>query len=425
MTLKAPASLKDFPSFYALAKVHKAKDRNGFTKWRPIVPANSWLTAPLANIISHMLNIAVKSAPFVVQDSRSLVLELERVIIPSDSTVILTADIESLYTKLDNSFGEKHLRDFLSNVVKWPSVFAQRLAFVNRSTYQANYFVVPGLPNPFRQIYGVAMGIASAPAYANLVLASVECSVVKKFEDNIVFYRRYIDDTLLILKDSSKIDEITSAFNSIHESLVFNFEPPGTSTHFLDLQISVQNRRISLRNYTKPTNRFLSIPFASSHSVASKAGFIITELIRYARNSSSLPAFQESRLLFATKLLERGYSPDFINRACARVNYEDRIKFLTPSSAPARSPFFTRSASSHPRAPFPITYHRLYDSRIDLRSIVRKRYKEFFDMYNQLFETLSPDPPLIVYKADPNLLRLSNAHLAASLDTPTPTQQRV
>ncbi|KAI9310389.1 hypothetical protein BX666DRAFT_1820872, partial [Dichotomocladium elegans] len=56
-------------------------------------------------------------------------------------------------------------------------------------------------------------------------------------------------------------------------------------------------------------NQYLYVPFCSYHPLANKKGFIKAELIRYARNSSTVSAFNTMVVKFFYRLRQHGYPP--------------------------------------------------------------------------------------------------------------------
>ncbi|KYM95054.1 hypothetical protein ALC62_14310, partial [Cyphomyrmex costatus] len=135
------------------------------------------------------------------------------------------------------------------------------------------------------------------------------------------FYYRYVDDIVLCLP-TSKIDELTKKFNSLHDRLQFTCEIGGDRINFLDTTIIISNNSLIFDWYQKPTfsGRFLN--FMSQHPVSQKIGIIYGLVDRTFHLSH--PNFQEKNLKFIVKiLLENDYPKDFIFQ-----NINARIKKL-------------------------------------------------------------------------------------------------
>ena len=98
------------------------------------------------------------------------------------------------------------------------------------------------------------MGSALGPVLANIIMTELERLILPKLiESNIIkFYIRYVDDTLVLIKEDS-IDEVLSAFNSFDKNLQFTVDEFDDGlVHFLDLNYDVATGEIDV--YSKPTN---------------------------------------------------------------------------------------------------------------------------------------------------------------------------
>ena len=67
----------------------------------------------------------------------------------------------------------------------------------------------------YEQIDGVCMGSALGPVLANIIMTELEKLVLPKLIESgiIQFYIRYVDDTLVLIKED-KINEVLNAFNA-------------------------------------------------------------------------------------------------------------------------------------------------------------------------------------------------------------------
>jgi hypothetical protein len=80
-------------------------------------------------------------------------------------------------------------------------------------------------------------------------------------------------------------------------------------------------------------NLYLYIPFHSFHTPAAKRAFILTELMRYIRNSSDEKDYVELKQIFFQRLRDRGYPSSFLEPEFNSIFYSDRPYFLFPSSS--------------------------------------------------------------------------------------------
>ncbi|KDE08473.1 hypothetical protein MVLG_01255 [Microbotryum lychnidis-dioicae p1A1 Lamole] len=193
----------------------------------------------------------------------------------------------------------------------------------------------------WHQTSGTAMGTAMAPAYANLFVGAFERELDIPNADNIVFYGRYIDDVIAIIKGPrDNVDKFAQSLNDIHPNLVFDFEISNTGLPFLDAFVSLnpdpsssgRKKRISTKLYQKPLNTYQYIPWSSFHPVDVKLAFVKGELIRYIRLNSSKEEYLKTMLLFYGRLRARGYPPRWLKKAFSQVQYDDfRAKSLLVS----------------------------------------------------------------------------------------------
>ena len=92
----------------------------------------------------------------------------------------------------------------------------------------------------FEQIDGVSMGSCLAPVLANIILTELEKVIVDELvrSGTVKFYRRYVDDTLVLIKPSD-IPFVLNKLNSFDKNLKFTVDTFQDGTvHFLDLEIT-------------------------------------------------------------------------------------------------------------------------------------------------------------------------------------------
>ena len=83
------------------------------------------------------------------------------------------------------------------------------------------------------------MGSPLGPTLANIIMTELETVIVKPpiNSGKIVFYERYVDDTLVLAKPSD-IEYILNTFNTFHSQIQFTVDKfPDNDIHFLDIQI--------------------------------------------------------------------------------------------------------------------------------------------------------------------------------------------
>ena len=83
------------------------------------------------------------------------------------------------------------------------------------------------------------MGSPLGPTLANIIMTESETVIVKPLINSgiIVFYKRYVDDTLILAKPSD-IEHILNTLNTFDSQIQFTVDQfPDNDIHFLDIQI--------------------------------------------------------------------------------------------------------------------------------------------------------------------------------------------
>ena len=116
------------------------------------------------------------------------------------------------------------------------------------------------------------MGSSLGPVLANIILTELEKTVISDLIrcDTIKFYKRYVDDTLLLIKPSD-ILTVLAKFNEFDKNLKFTavIFPDGV-IHFLDIKISVDGTDA----YRKDTHTDQYTHFSSFESFSRKTAWI-------------------------------------------------------------------------------------------------------------------------------------------------------
>lgn len=348
---KVIPSKAEVPQIYILPKVHKEP-----LKGRPIVPGFGWITTPASILVDHILQPLLKQIPTVIADSKSLLIEIEKTKFPNDATLV-TADVSSLYTEIDIKLGIAYVRklmrersdvNFSEENDKIPLFSVPLIEFtINLLSIvmHNNYFRFGD--NYYLQIKGTAMGTPAAVVFANLFMYGLERNVLNRYLDSIYFYKRFLDDIIIINKPEIE-EPLQASLQSMNKNIRLEFSDSPNEATFLDLIIFKGSRFkksniLDTKVHQKALNAYLYIPFNSFHRLSTKTGFIKTELQRYVRNSSSFDEYLKIKKLFWPRLRARGYPPAILTKTFSTVWYKDRSKFLVnkPKEPEKEGVFFT------------------------------------------------------------------------------------
>ena len=67
------------------------------------------------------------------------------------------------------------------------------------------------------------MGSSLGPVLVRIVMDEIEKAIVPKLNSHLYFWKRYVDDTLAIVKEGS-INHVLQQLNSFHPNVQFTFE---------------------------------------------------------------------------------------------------------------------------------------------------------------------------------------------------------
>jgi hypothetical protein len=158
--------------------------------------------------------------------------------------------------------------------------------------------------------------------------------VLRRFNDSIIYNRRYIDDGLLLINDDKQIPLLQTALNEYSN---LNLTWQNTTTHgiYLDSEIYEGIRLyetgvLDLQVYTKPISKFLYLNGKSCHPPFIFTGIIKGEMILFLRNTSNEKVWLRKITFLFTMLNQRGYTARWLRQARQFVTFTDRDRYLKP-----------------------------------------------------------------------------------------------
>ncbi len=402
----------ELPRFYALPKIHKKP-----VAFRPIVPSFNWITSPISRALSHLLQETVASkfilGPInylveqeyntIIKDTKSLVNILESLKITDKKCHFITSDITSLYTNIPIHDGITTLKKM--NIVEKKFTLDLLSLVLFNNFFEFNNTL-------YHQVKGTAMGTSCAPNYANLYVYHYEIAFIKKFKANILFYGRYIDDILIILRSDTDLDIFKRHFTSMNPNLSFSFVHSTTSVEFLDLMIYkgrhfIVDKKLDFKVHQKSINNYLYLPFDSEHPLEMKKGFIKTELIRYIRNCNNLSDYLTVRDLFIQRLSDRGYPHSFVVEILSKISYTSRGLYLNnPKIKPIAQP-----------STLPVFFNLQFNSQTEaMKNLIKKAYQDWCLSQQYVSDfNLSLPKFMVTWSTRPSLRKLLTTKLRDNL----------
>ena len=131
---------------------------------------------------------------------------------------------------------------------------------------RSTYFTFDG--QIYSQVEGAAMGSPVSPIVANIFMQWFEETALETFPYEISLWKRYVDDTIVILMDAL-LDDLTAHINVVHPAIRFTREEEEDgSLAVLDAQISRREDMLTFSVYRKPTHTDQYLQFCSNHAAA-------------------------------------------------------------------------------------------------------------------------------------------------------------
>ena len=367
-----------FAYFYGLPKIHKSKEISNAVlqqnseiitypspqdlTFRPIVSTNRCPTGPLSTLIDTLLRPFLNQIPQRLRDTWDFLKRLPST--TEEDTILVTADIASLYTNISNAPGIEAVNYFCS---RYPELLPQRFpkAFLLKALEfcQANlYFTFR--EGRYRQLRGCGMGRKYSGPYSDLKVAYNETFLKNALQSrsismNAIEYLlncffRYLDDVFFMWRHSfGNINIIEEALNSLDPMLRYEFNTSINNNYipFLDVKVIINKGKISTDIYHKPTDSFNYLPFNSCHprhtktnipfSLASRICGIISD------NVLKTTRLQEMKIC----LLNKNYPPYIIDKGISRalkLNRDDIINSKTTQD-PNSQPKISLTTTFNPR----------------------------------------------------------------------------
>ena len=392
----SPANLNKtrVPQFYGTPKVHKPGH-----KTRPVVSCVNSIPEIFSKYVNYQLQKVVnKWLPTVLRDSDHLREELVKKFpngLPPGAK-LFSLDAVSMYSNIDTDHGLQTISDWYNTYclhLDWdppvPFILEALQLIMKNNIFQFG-------DTTWRQLRGTAMGTSTAVNYANLYVGFLEISgLYNKFTNNLLFYKRFIDDGFGIWIDQPTgwtFNDFMQHFNQ-WGSLRWTTDGLTNSVVFLDLTITIQphTRKLIYKTYQKEMNLYLYIPPTSAHPAGVLRSLIFGRLRSYWNQNTYQSDFLRMATLLGQRLMARGYSkaqlmPTFLEAIQCLTTEQNNI---VPANHAAVEP--TTEAN-------PIFFHLPFHPRGIQRTTIRH-------LYNETLGPILPDRRLTVALSRPRNIR--------------------
>ena len=304
--------------FYLLPKIHKDrmswKNDNKIPPGRPIVSDCGSDTYRISEYIDSFLQPLATIHSSYIKDTYHFLSKLNQ-INPPQNSYLVTIDVESLYTNINNNDGLIAVQEAFSNnpdINRSDSHILNLLKLcLNNNDFEFNN-------EWFLQISGTAMGKKFAPNYANLFLAKWEQEALEKCPKKPSCYLRFLDDIFIIWPHSKQeFNEFFQILNSHHSSINLKASIESIKINFLDVTIFkgnnfYKNGKLDTKVYFKPTDSRQLLHKTSYHPKHTFKSIIKSQILRYYRICSNKNDFESACKSLFQSLKPRGYSGRFL-----------------------------------------------------------------------------------------------------------------
>jgi hypothetical protein len=243
--------------FYQLFKVNKEHEINCLPPGRPIISGCNSITENLSLFVDHHAKHLVPNIPSFLQDTPDLLRhfeELNKNDLPPGAFPV-SIDVVGLYSNIPIEEGIDCFEEAL-NKRKDQTVKTSLLTKLLTLVLKLNIFEFG--TQLFKQLVGTAMGTKVAPTFANIFMAKIDKKILENSKTFIHFFKRYIDDILIIWTGTEKdFDEFMTKINTLHETIKFTHSYcfKNKSTTYLDMTVKIAKNKIVTDLYRKPTDK--------------------------------------------------------------------------------------------------------------------------------------------------------------------------
>ena len=317
--LKVPHNPRE-RRFYLLPKVHKDRSKWAYNHLtppgRPIVSDCNSDTYNISKYIDYFLNPLATAHPSYIKDTTDFLLKLSN-IKPQPNSFLITLDVESLYTNINNVSGLKAVEEaFRKNPdTKRPD---EEIIKLLSHSLKYNDFIFNN--QYYLQTGGTAMGKKFAPNYANIFMAKWENEVLKKCPKQPQAYFRFLDDIFIIWPHSrDDLNEFMQVLNSHDENINLKCTISEESIDFLDVTVFkgdqfYHNGTLDSKVFFKPTDTHELLHKHSYHPRHTFKSIIKSQIVRFYRICTHKIDFDRACTTLFSTLKRRGYSISFLKK---------------------------------------------------------------------------------------------------------------
>ena len=250
---------------YGLPKIHKIG-----VPLRPIVSASGTFNYKLAKLLANKLEHLRKSDT-IITNTFFFVDELLSLSFDNSEIKMISFDIISLFTNvpltrtiqiiLERLYGPEHTFTYSDKRREdWCNKCKNRFEMkylLETCTSDTNFNFNNKI---YSQINGVAMDSPLGPLFADIYVNYLESKLMSRLKRNgILFWKRFVDDTFVIIKKDADINKLIDILNSFDNNIIFTYEEEvDNSLPFLDIYITRLPPNDTVNNSTNNNYKIIS-----------------------------------------------------------------------------------------------------------------------------------------------------------------------
>jgi len=316
----APPEVPKPRRFYLLPKIHKKEDTwtipGKMPPGRPIISDCGSESYRVSEYIDHFLLPVSTSHPAYLKDTPHFLDTIGQLRIPNNS-LLITIDVDGLYTNINNSDGLQAVSDSLD--LLWdPERPTKHILELLRLSLENNDFIFNS--KWYLQTFGVAMGKKFAPAYANIFMARWEAGALAKCPLQPLVYKRFLDDIFIVWTHGhAEFETFFQILQNHHESINLKYEINQDSVNFLDTTVFKGPRFqtegiLDTRVFFKETDSLQLLDKRSYHPKHTFSGIIKSQILRYKRICNNKQDIERACNKLFRALKSRGYTQRFLRK---------------------------------------------------------------------------------------------------------------
>jgi hypothetical protein len=321
------------PPIYGLPKIHKLSSPIVYSpslscKARPIVGAVGCATEQISAFVDAHIRTLARQVPSYLKDTTDFLRLLSSIGNVEPGTLLVTADVASLYPSIPHDDGLRALETALDTRESLVPP-TQALKTLAKIVLDYNHFTFDG--DFYTQISGTAMGTKFAPNYAILFMHEFETTLLKSADPSPQYWCRYIDDIFFVWPHGEEaLLRFIQQANSQNQSIQLTFEYSPSEVNFLDVQVRLEDGVIVTDLYRKPTDSQMFLSYSSCHPTSHKLPIAYSQALRIVKICSKrVDAFKHCKEL-KDSLVKRGYPRGPVERCIQKALHANREALIFP-----------------------------------------------------------------------------------------------